>query len=71
MVGDYCAYCDGSCLVSSEKAEAYDPDEIDQVDCPRCRGKGTTGMVGDACALCQGSCVVSRDIASAYEEKYG
>ena len=66
LVGDYCAYCGGSCFVSKEKAETYDPDAIDEVDCPRCGGTGQTGLVGDYCAYCGGSCLVSKEKAKAY-----
>ena len=70
-VGDICVYCGGSCVVSHEKSEEYDRDQIDEVDCPHCGGSGQTGRVGDICALCKGSCVVSHEIAIAYNEKYG
>ena len=70
-VGDICAYCGGSCVVSREKSEEYDRDEIDEVDCPHCGGSGETGRVGDICALCKGSCVVSHETKVAYFEKYG
>jgi hypothetical protein len=33
--------------------------DLDEVDCPRCGGRGMTGLIGDLCAYCKGSCVVS------------
>jgi hypothetical protein len=61
LSGQLCAYCGGSCFVGSDKAEAYDGDEIDEVDCPRCGGSGQTGRVGDICAYCGGDCVVTQE----------
>jgi hypothetical protein len=43
---------DGAVLVISAAAE-YEPDAIDEVDCPHCGGRGTTGLVGDPCGLCR------------------
>ena len=43
--------------------------DIDEVDCPRCNGRGTTGLVGDFCTYCHGSCVVSTAKAEAYDEE--
>jgi hypothetical protein len=34
LVGDFCRYCKGSCVVSEAKRDAYDADEIDEVLCP-------------------------------------
>ena len=67
LVGDLCAYCGGSCVVSQEKHDEYDPDEIDEVPCPRCGGSGRTGLVGDLCAYCGGSCVVSQEKHDEYD----
>lgn len=58
LVGDLCAYCKGSCVVSEEQAEDYDPDDLGETDCPHCGGTGQTGLVGDLCRFCRGSCVV-------------
>lgn len=66
LVGDFCAYCRGSCYVSTKKASEYDETTIDQVDCPHCQGEGTTGLVGDLCAYCRGSCLVSSAKEAAY-----
>lgn len=41
--------------------------DLDQEDCPRCGGRGMTGLVGDLCAYCRGSCVVSRQEAEEYD----
>ncbi len=68
LVGDYCAYCKGSCVVTKKEAEEYDPDEIDEVDCPHCEGGGVIGFDQHWCPVCRGSCVVSRDDAELYDE---
>ncbi len=65
--GRLCAYCGGSCFVSSAKEEAYDRDSIDEVDCPRCGGRGQTGLVGDICAYCGGDCVVTQEEHDDYD----
>jgi 5-methylcytosine-specific restriction endonuclease McrA len=67
LVGDLCAYCGGSCVVSSAKAEEYDRDDLDEVDCPHCNGVGKTGLVNDLCSYCGGSCVVSSAKAGEYD----
>ncbi|MBY5340418.1 hypothetical protein E0H35_30465 [Rhizobium leguminosarum bv. viciae] len=41
--------------------------EIDEADCPHCRGRGLTGLVGDFCRYCKGSCVVSEAKRDAYD----
>jgi DnaJ-class molecular chaperone len=69
-VNDVCAYCKGSCVVSRARREAYDPDKIDEVECPRCAGRGTTGLRDDYCGLCNGSCVVPDAKAEAYRRRY-
>ena len=48
----------------------YDPQEIDEVECPRCGGKGTTEFAGDICKFCNGSCVVKEARADAYRRKH-
>jgi hypothetical protein len=67
LVGDLCSYCKGSCVVSQEEYDEYDPDEIDEVPCPHCGGSGQTGRVGDICAYCKGSCVVSQEKHDEYD----
>ncbi|MGG0236548.1 HNH endonuclease [Bacillus tropicus] len=42
--------------------------DIDETNCPRCLGKGMTGLVGDLCAYCKGSCFVSNQAANDYDE---
>ena len=42
--------------------------DLDETYCPRCRGKGTTGLVGDLCAYCGGSQFVSSKDAAKYDE---
>ena len=69
IVGDLCAYCRGSCVVSHEKYEEYDREKIDEVDCPHCGGSGQTGRVGDICAYCGGSCVVSHEKYEEYDQE--
>lgn len=34
--------------------------ELDEIDCPHCYGRGTTGLIGTFCAFCRGSQVVSK-----------
>jgi hypothetical protein len=41
--------------------------ELDEVKCPRCHGRGQTGVVGDLCAYCGGSCYVSSAEAEEYD----
>jgi DnaJ-class molecular chaperone len=41
--------------------------ELDEVECPHCGGRGTTGLVGDYCAYCKGDMVVSEEQADAYD----
>lgn len=67
LVGDFCRYCKGSCVVSKAKRNAYDPDDIDETECPHCNGRGTTGLVSDLCSYCRGSCTVSHAKAESYE----
>lgn len=40
--------------------------ELDEVECPHCGGRGTTGLVGDYCAYCKGDMVVSKEQADSY-----
>ncbi|ULO04824.1 hypothetical protein H1230_16895 [Paenibacillus sp. 19GGS1-52] len=40
--------------------------ELDEVNCPHCNGRGTTGLVGDICRYCEGSCYVSEKSAKEY-----
>jgi DnaJ-class molecular chaperone len=54
-------------VVSSEKAKEYYRDNLDEVDCPHCGGRGQTGLVGDLCSYCGGSCVVSSEKAREYD----
>ena len=67
LVGDFCSYCKGSCVVTQAKHDAYDPDDIDEVGCPHCGGRGTTGLAGDLCVYCKGSCVVTQDRFDEYD----
>ncbi len=64
--GDFCAYCGGSCVVTGDEAEDYDPTDIDEVECPHCDGHGMTGRVQDLCSYCEGSCVVTNEEARDY-----
>ena len=41
--------------------------DIDEVECPHCKGRGLTGLVGDFCAYCGGSCVVTKKKNDAYD----
>ncbi len=67
LVGDFCAYCKGSCLVTQDEANAYDPAEIDEVECPHCAGRGTIGHTQIFCKFCGGSCAVSKEEAEGYD----
>lgn len=67
LVGDFCSYCKGSCVVTEAKHDAYDPSLVDEIDCPHCGGRGTTGLVSDICAFCKGSCVVSHERYDEYD----
>lgn len=42
---------------------------LDDVECPHCGGRGTTGLVGDFCKFCRGSQLVSSAKAAAYEPR--
>ncbi|WHY01093.1 HNH endonuclease [Neobacillus sp. DY30] len=42
--------------------------DIDETYCPRCGGKGTTGLIGDLCTYCKGSCFVSKQEADEYDD---
>ncbi len=67
LVGDYCAYCKGSCLVTQEEFDEYDRAVIDEVECPHCHGRGTIGLTQIFCVFCSGSCVVSKEEAEEYD----
>jgi DnaJ-class molecular chaperone len=40
--------------------------DLDEVECPHCGGRGTTGLMGSFCNLCKGRTVVSEAEADAY-----
>jgi RecJ-like exonuclease len=67
LVGDYCKYCRGDCVVSEDEAKAYDPDKIDEVTCPHCNGTGTYGLNQLLCRFCGGSCVTTEEEAQSYD----
>jgi RecJ-like exonuclease len=67
LVGDLCVYCRGSCVVTQEELEEYDPKNIDEVECPHCGGRGTIGITQNLCKFCRGSCVVTGQEAEDYE----
>jgi len=67
LVGDLCAYCGGSCVVTQQERDEYDRNDIDEVECPHCDGRGQTGFVGDLCAYCGGSCVVTQQEKDEYD----
>jgi DnaJ-class molecular chaperone len=54
-----------------EEKEKYDSDAMDEVECPHCAGRGTTGLTQNFCKLCDGDRTVSKDKHAAYVEKYG
>lgn len=68
LIGDFCAYCRGSCLVTQEEADEYKPENIDEVECPHCGGRGTTGLTQIFCKFCRGSCVVTEEEAEEYDQ---
>jgi hypothetical protein len=41
--------------------------DIDEVDCPHCAGRGTTGLIGDLCRYCRGSQVVTKEMHDEYD----
>ena len=41
--------------------------DLDEVDCPHCKGHGQKGLLGDLCVFCKGSCYVSQEKSDAYE----
>lgn len=41
--------------------------DLDEVDCPHCGGRGTTGLVQDVCGYCKGDCVVTHEEHNAYD----
>jgi DnaJ-class molecular chaperone len=40
--------------------------DLDEVECPHCGGRGTTGLMGSYCSLCKGRTVVSEAESDAY-----
>src|SRR5689334_21076059 len=49
------------------KACGVDPEKIDGVECPDCKGAGTTGLVSDVCRYCGGSHFVTRGKKNKYK----
>ncbi len=41
--------------------------ELDEMDCPHCGGRGTTGICGNICSYCKGECGISEKKALAYD----
>ena len=41
--------------------------DLDEAECPRCGGRGVTGVVKDYCAYCKGSCFVTKKEAEEYD----
>lgn len=54
-------------VVSEEQAGNYDPDQIDETDCPHCGGRRLTGITSFICGYCRGSCRVSKMKAGMYD----
>ena len=48
-------------------ATSYDPNDLDEVECPRCGGTGMTGYAGDQCKLCKGEQRVKEATAQRFE----
>jgi DnaJ-class molecular chaperone len=40
---------------------------LDEVSCPHCEGRGTTGLMGQLCAYCRGDQVVTEAVAASYD----
>jgi HNH endonuclease len=40
---------------------------LDEVSCPHCKGRGTTGLMGQLCAYCRGDQVVTETAAASYD----
>lgn len=64
--GSLCSYCKGSCYVSTEMADSYSDEKIDEVPCPRCHGHCQTGWTGDLCSYCEGDGVVTSEMEENY-----
>ncbi len=67
LIGNFCAYCGGSCYVTEKEAEKYDPSKIDEVKCPHCKGNGVLGYDQHYCPYCHGACLVSSSDAEEYD----
>src|SRR5438874_741350 len=63
----FCPFCRGSCVVSRERAEEFDEDNIPEKEWPHCRGTGTRGLVSDLCPYCKGDTIVSEDKFEKYD----
>src|SRR4051794_12429824 len=37
--------------------------DLNEVDCPRCGGRGEVGLTGSLCSYCGGSCFVTKEAA--------
>jgi DnaJ-class molecular chaperone len=57
--------------VTAQEVKDYDSDKIDEVECPKCHGRGTYGLADDPCKLCKGDTVVTKKVRAAYINKYG
>ncbi len=41
--------------------------ELDDIECPRCHGRGQTGLVGDVCDYCRGTATLTQAEADVYD----
>jgi RecJ-like exonuclease len=55
--------------VIQQQYDAYDAADIDEEECPHCRGSGQRGVSFDLCMLCGGSTVVLWAKAAAYRDR--
>jgi DnaJ-class molecular chaperone len=67
LAGSLCPFCGGSCVVTRERAEEFDEDNLAEKECPHCAGKGIRGLAGDLCSYCKGDTFVSEEKLDAYD----
>jgi hypothetical protein len=57
-------------VVSTQKAEEYDPNDFDEETCPRCNGSGPDRPGQGRMQALQGNGFVTEAKAAAYRNKY-
>lgn len=68
MNSTVCGFCEGSCTVSNQEVDGYDPHGVDEVSSPRCYGRGTIGWSGTVCSYCNGNTAVTRKEYTEFNE---